>query len=250
MHATMIVPFFTLLMCIICASSADAMKLVYFDARGVVELTRVMFKLGSIPFEDARFELKVKEGGGFETPGFTTAKATGELAANMDRAPILVIGDTKIGQSKAIERFVAKKANFFGDNELEAAQIDCLSEHVRDIKDKWQKIKATGGMAPSPEKDVAMKKFIEEGELKEWFVKLEKSLPTSAANVYSVGQRLSYADLCIWQLLKDFFDAPNAEKVAKCLSESGCTKLVKIADNVAENPALKQWLETRPKTMF
>ena len=34
-----------------------------------------------------------------------------------------------------------------------------------------------GGMAPNPEKDAATKKWFEEGEFKDWLMKLEGSLP-------------------------------------------------------------------------
>ena len=51
-------------------SSGDQPKLVYFDAKGVVELSRCMLKIGQIDFEDSRFPIKLKEGGGFETPEF------------------------------------------------------------------------------------------------------------------------------------------------------------------------------------
>ncbi len=175
-----------------------SMKLLYFDAKGVVELSRVMLKVGNIPFEDVRFSIKVKDGGGFETPDFTAAKAAGELSANMDRAPLLVVGETKIGQSKAIERYVAAKCGMMGCSSEEAAVIDCCAEHVRDIKDKWGKIRAIGGMGPSPEKDVAMKKWFEEGEFKEWLTKLEKSLPPAQDESFAVGSSLSYADMNIW----------------------------------------------------
>ena len=73
-------------------------------------------------------------------------------------------------------------------------------------------------MGLSPEKDLAMKKWYEEGELTEWLVKLEKSLPTTAAQTgYSVGNKVSYADMNIWNLLRDYFD--NAEGVKTCAKD-------------------------------
>lgn len=42
---------------------------------------------------------------------------------------------TRLAQSKAIERFLAKRFGFFGDNDLEGARIDMITEHIRDIKD-------------------------------------------------------------------------------------------------------------------
>ena len=51
--------------------SASKLKLVYFDAKGAAELSRVLLKVAGMEFEDFRFAIKVKEGGGFETPEFT-----------------------------------------------------------------------------------------------------------------------------------------------------------------------------------
>lgn len=66
-------------------------------------------------------------------------KAAGDFALAMDKVPILAVTEggvtTKFGQSKAIERFAAKRFGLFGENDLEGARIDMICEHVRDIKD-------------------------------------------------------------------------------------------------------------------
>lgn len=86
------------------------------------------------------------------------------------------------------------------------------------------------------------------GELVEWLVKLEKSLPSSAADGYAVGTTTSYADVTIWQLLRDTF--PDADAAISAEKKSLCTKLPKIADRISKLPAVKNWLAARPKTMF
>ena len=37
----------------------------------------------------------------------------------MDRVPLLEVDGTKIGQSKAIERYIAKAVGLFGSNDIE-----------------------------------------------------------------------------------------------------------------------------------
>jgi hypothetical protein len=39
-----------------------------------------------------------------------------------------------IGQSKTIDRFIAKRFGFMGISDLEAAQVDMVGEHCSDIK--------------------------------------------------------------------------------------------------------------------
>ena len=43
----------------------------------------------------------------------------------------------KIGQSKAIERYLAADFGMMGGSSVEAAQVDMLGETIRDIKESW-----------------------------------------------------------------------------------------------------------------
>ena len=40
-----------------------------------------------------------------------------------------------IGQSKAIERYLARRFGLMGENAEDEAMIDCIAEHCRDVKD-------------------------------------------------------------------------------------------------------------------
>lgn len=91
-------------------------------------------KMGNIAFTEERFPIKVVDGN-YIRDEFNAYKDSGRLVANMHRAPVLIVGDAVIGQSKAIERYLAKRANFYGNNPIEEALIDSLAEHVRDIKE-------------------------------------------------------------------------------------------------------------------
>ena len=50
----------------------------------------------------------------------------------------------EIGQSAAIERYVARSCDLMGSDPIEAAQIDMWAEHVRELKDKYKVAKASG----------------------------------------------------------------------------------------------------------
>ena len=179
-------------------------------------MSRILFKINGIEFEDYRFPIKAKEGGGFEVPEFDAAKTTGLLAVNMNRAPILQLkSGVTIGQSKSIERYISRQCKLLGDNDEEEGCIDCLAENVRDIRDKWGKIRMTTG---SSEKEEAIKKFYE-SELQEWLEKLENSLPTQKeGQFFAVGSRLSYADVQIWYLMTEVFDKNELAKGISSLS--------------------------------
>lgn len=86
-----------------------------------------MLSVSKTPFEDVRF---TPEGEG----SMADFKAKGVLAPNLNRAPILYYKGQPISQSKTIERFVARKLGFMGADEIEEAQIDAITEHIRDVK--------------------------------------------------------------------------------------------------------------------
>lgn len=217
------------------------LKLVYFDARGAAELARILLKVGGLDFEDERYKMVPKPTGGFDTPEFIAAKVDGSLAVNMDRVPLLLVNGRPLGQSRAIERYIAAQCGMLGRDDFESAEITCIVENVKDIKEKWGKVRMTGGFAPSDEKDKAIKQFFDT-DLSPWLVKLEKSIPDQ-----EFGDKITYADVAVWNLLKDtFLDQQSlVDKLSKDLS-----KITKMTSKVDANLALKKWIEERPKTTF
>ena len=232
------------------SGSPKVCTLHYFDARGAAELTRVLLTVGGIAFKDNRFEITMKEGK-FETPSFTAAKEAGKLKVNMDRVPVLELEDgSQLGQSKAMERYVAKICGFAGESDFIAAQIDCVAEHVRDIKDKWGKIRAIGGMQPNQEKDAATAKFLQpDGEYETFLRKLENALPANRSPGFAVGSSVSYADFAIWHLIRDTFLDENTLANSKAAALK-CPALMEIVGTVEALPALSNYLKTRKVTRF
>merc|ERR1712060_332658 len=116
-------------------------------------------------------------------PEFDAAKAAGELDASGGKVPLLTVDGAKIGQSKAIERYLAKALGLGGSSDAEFAQIDAVAETVRDIKDAYQKAKG------DPE---TKEKFFNE-DMPNALGALEKSLPAQAAgSPFVIGSSISY----------------------------------------------------------
>ena len=230
-------------------NSAVPKELKYFDARGAAEIVRVLLHLGEVEYTDTRFKIEMKDGK-FNTPDFTAAKEAGVLDVNLARAPILVLSNgVVLGQSKAMERYISRMCGMLGGDEVEAALIDAVAENVRDVKDRFSKVRSIGGMGPNPEKEAATKKFFEAGgEWEQWLGKLEKSLSALPGRVsgFAVGKALSYADILIWHMLTDWLD----DKEASLSISTKFTELTAIAAQVEANPKLKDYLAARPKTMF
>ena len=66
-------------------------------------------------------------------------KENGVFDANLMRLPILEVGSEQIGQSRAIERYVAKDLGLMGKGKIQEAQIDAYCEHIRDLRDAYNK---------------------------------------------------------------------------------------------------------------
>jgi glutathione S-transferase len=150
--------------------------------------------------------------------------------------PILYVdGKAVVGQSKSIVRFLAVRFGLFGANDVEGAQIDMIGEHVRDIKDAYQKAKAAG----------TAEAFLKE-ELPKWLAKLATCCEQTGTPGFAVGNKLSLAGLQIYSLVCDFFD----DKAAAAAAAKSAPAVQAIVDNVANNEKLKAWLAARPVTMF
>lgn len=249
------------------SSTTTTYQLKYFNARGAAETSRLLFATAEVDYEDVRFGFDPKTQ---SSPGFQSAVELRELVANMNRAPVLVVTTTQededddknrmneecteiiLGQSKTIERYLARTFGLMGTNDLEAAQIDCITEHCRDIKDAQQRKRFSAMVKDRSDEE-------KEEAKQEWF---DKDLPAllrlleGAIQVYqtrigiAVGSSLSLADLTVWGLLKDGFPQYQ-EQVWKAVETcSGGTTLGEICDMVESDERVKGWLEKRPETGF
>jgi len=162
-------------------------------------------------------------------------KAEGFFQANMDRAPLLTVGDLKLGQSKAIDRYVARAVGMMGATAEEAAIIDMIGEHIRDIKDDYQKKKA--GLKDEA-LTAAQVAYVNEA-LPTWLDKLEKTMSGSG---FAVGNSISLADVYIYGLTQEYFDHKDEVKVI-------AGKFPKVSASVAAvSSAAAGWLASRPQT--
>lgn len=222
-------------------------KLTYFNVRGLAETSRYMLAVAKQDYEDSRFNFSIEMKDGkpdFSTmkrPEFDAAKASGSLDPSGGKVPLLTVtndaGVHHIGQSKAIERYLAKALGLAGSSDVEAAQIDAVAETVRDIKDNYQKAKV---------EEATKDKFFGE-DLPAQLGLLEKSLPKG--ETYLVGSKISYADVCVFNFLSDqkgFFDDHEKAKAAY----SGCPRISSAMKAVGENAEIVAWIAKRPDTMM
>ena len=210
-------------------TSPNQFQLKYFDARGAAEGCRLIFAIAGEEYEDTWYDIVP---GKMESPAFSAAKEGGDLAMNLDRAPVLITPEgVTIGQSKAIERFLARRFGLMGDNDTDGALVDCIAEHCRDVKDAQMRKRFSMFVKDKTEEEKAEAQ-------KEWFetdmpsmlAKIERMIEQVATSKgFAVGSSLSYADVCIYSLLKECFPIYQ-EATLKAAKD--CPKLLEICQSV------------------
>ena len=216
------------------------MKLVYFNIKGLAETSRLLFAIADVSYEDYRYPLEVIDMKTFtmKKNEFDKDKLDGKLVKSLNKLPYLEVDNEIIPQSKAIERYLAKKFNMMGSNLIEEAKIDSICECVKDMKDAYQKIKC---ITEDNDKKIKMG---------EWFSKIFPDrlllLENILNNNYAVGDSLSLADVVIYSLITQFFD--NKEGAWNATSKT--YKIRSIVLKISDNPRIKIWLNKRPDTLF
>jgi len=170
------------------------LSLAYWGGRGLGEISRQMMTVSGTDFTDDR------------RPGPT---AGDNVEANLGRLPVLSIpqpdGSVEyIGQSSAVNYYVAKHCGMMGTNDVEAAKIMMLCAHVADMKTAFTNVWPYGGETPegdwqgkwfdSPEDtDDRSQRFLR------WYLK--RIEPLVGADGFAVGGKYSLADATMYNLL-------------------------------------------------
>ncbi len=197
---------------------------------------------------------------------FPSPPETG-LESNLGRMPVVTIGDQSIGQSVAIYNYLASENGLLGDNNLEAAQILSIGEHLREMLNVHKKI-VPPGTEPSIENaniwfdtgaeddnGIADRSKQSTRYLKWWLGRIERAL---GSNGFAVGSKLSLADIQIYYVFAETLtDAESPEGFPqwkrqpfgnKARMEAILTNYPKISSSinaVAGNVNFQKWLSTR-----
>lgn len=182
------------------------------------------------------------------------------------------VGSDAIGQSAAINYYLASEFGLMGSNNLEAAQIISIAEHLKEMMTAFRQV-LPYGTEPTEE---LLEKWFESGAtdstgpadragyssrfLKWWMGRIEQTL---GSNGFAVGGKLSLADVLIYNIFAEHLKPEEyGEGVAQWRGEPfGSTarteaalaahpKIKACCDSVAANANVQQWLATRGKQGF
>lgn len=181
--------------------------------------------------------------------------------------PVAAIGETSIGQSAAINYYFAAENNLLGSNNLEAAQILAIGEHLKELNTAFRAIVAWGA-EPTEEQ---LEKWFEQGATDStgaadraghstrfmtwWLGRIEAVLGSQG---FAVGDKLSLADVQLYFLFGDYLrenevaaDTPQWKREpfgSKARTDAALAKFPKIkasVDAVANNANVQKWLASR-----
>ncbi|KAL5013717.1 hypothetical protein ScPMuIL_007987 [Solemya velum] len=200
-------------------------KLIYFPTRGRAEVTRLVFAVSGIDYEDCRIDRQT------EWPKIKPNTPFGHL-------PVLEVdGEQKAG-SLSIARFVAKQAGMMGKTSLEQARIEMIVDALQDALETM-----VSWFVETEESIKAEKKKKVVEETFPTVVSIMESILTknTADGGFLVGSSLSLADIALYDSLQhpvDLFDF-SLDKYPKTAAHRKM---------VAETPKIAEWLKKRPKT--
>lgn len=226
----------------------------YWPGRGLMEVPRMMYAIaGKFPQEGAYTDLR-------------TGEPSGNLTANCGRMPVLEVNGEHIGQSTAINFYVASETGLMGANTLEAAKILAITEHLKEMNTAWRGLVAYG-TEPSAE---ALDKWFNQGAKDVtgvadragystryatwWMGRIEACLEDHG---FAVGNKLSLADVLLYNTFGETLAAEQAGDMpqwkrecfgSKALTDAALAKHPKIARSVAAvaaNANVQKWLATR-----
>mmetsp|Transcript_3607 Transcript_3607/g.4915 ORF Transcript_3607/g.4915 Transcript_3607/m.4915 type:complete len:246 (+) Transcript_3607:65-802(+) len=240
----------------------EKIQLMYWPGRGLMEVPRMMLAASKTEFEDGRYGMD------------DLKKIESDLACNLGRMPAIKIdGEHTVGQSAAINYYIASSLGYMGSSILEAAQIISIFEHLRELKQALYKV-AEYGTKPDPEKlkafftagatdvsGIAERKTRSERGMVFYLGRLESLVGKDG---YAVGGKLSLADFLIYNAFaeklteKDNGLPEDAQYKAEPfhslkLMEAALEKAPKVkavTKTVASNSAVVEYLSKRGKQSF
>lgn len=218
---------------VVAAAPAPAIRLEYFNLTGLAEVARILLVVGGKRFEDFRYPFYMKEGSGFSTPEFDVDEAKGTQFP-FGQVPVLVANGHRFGQSKAIERYIARKCNLLGDNEEQACQIDGVNEEMVEIK-------AAGPSAYVAKPADEMQRFFD--EVLPYKLQFIENYAKNAQG-WTIGRRLSHCDVTIYHYFTVQMADPRLPADIKSKAAAALEKfphIRRIVGQVAAHPAVAAW---------
>ncbi|XP_053943535.1 glutathione S-transferase 2-like [Cuculus canorus] len=105
----------------------------YWDIRGLAHAIRLLLEYTETPYQERLY--RPGPAPDFDRSDWTNEKE--KLGLDFPNLPYLIDGNTRLTQSNAILRYIARKHKMCGETEEEILRVDMLLNHVVDLCDSF-----------------------------------------------------------------------------------------------------------------
>ncbi|OPJ88987.1 glutathione S-transferase 2 [Patagioenas fasciata monilis] len=158
----------------------------YWDARGLTNPIRLLLEYTGTPYEERQYRLG--PGPDFDQSEWTNEKE--KLGLDFPNLPYLIDGNTKLTQSNAILRYIARKHNMCGETEEEWQHVDLLENQITDLRTNFIML----CYSPDFEK-------LKPGYMEQLPAKLQKLSQFLGSRKWFVGDKITFVDFLVYDVL-------------------------------------------------
>lgn len=177
------------------------LELGYWGIRGLAQPIRFLLAASGVPFSEIRFG--VNESGRLlskDDEGIDWQNHRSTLDLPFPNIPFLIDSNKtpniEITQSNAILKYLARRFDFYGENERERVEIDVLQEEAYDFRNKIVKTAYTLGDDYAD----AYKNFTDV-DIPRYLDGFDRYLKNKGSIKFFVGERTSLVDFVLYELI-------------------------------------------------
>ncbi|KAM6370081.1 glutathione S-transferase 2 [Pluvialis apricaria] len=158
----------------------------YWDIRGLAHAIRLLLEYTETPYQERQYHPGPAPA--YDPSDWTSEKE--KLGLDFPNLPYLIDGPTKLTQSNAILRYIARKHNLCGETEEELLRVDMLENQIMDLRMSFARL------CYSPDFEKLKAAYLEQlpGKLRE----LSRFL---GSRPWFAGEKLTFVDFLAYDVL-------------------------------------------------
>ena len=196
-------------------------KLYYFPIRGRGEQIRLLFHALDIAFEDVHVK----------GDAFQELKKQGPATLAFGSLPMLEDGTFRLCQGPVILSYLARKHDAAPSDPQLSAKADAIAWGAEDLRMRYFKLFGDGAETKQAE-------FVAGDWQQRWLPSLDGLLALNGVSGHFVGERLSHADIAMWDVLDAILINIKDAKL------DGFSHLQAFYDAIRSRPAVAAYVES------
>ncbi|XP_019643930.1 PREDICTED: glutathione S-transferase Mu 5-like isoform X1 [Branchiostoma belcheri] len=158
----------------------------YWNIRGLAQPIRLLLEYTGTEYEDKRFQCGPAPD--YDRSEWLDIKHT--FGLDFPNLPYYIDGDTKITQSNAILRYIARNNNLCGETEQERVRVDIMENQSMDFRN------GTVRLSYNPQFDELKPKYI-----KDVYNVIKQFSQFLGSNPWFAGDKITFVDFPMYELL-------------------------------------------------